>query len=58
MNCPINGESDHGRALSDVTRILESIEHGDCKAAVELLPMVYGELRKQAAARWLTRHPT
>jgi hypothetical protein len=28
--------------LSDVTRILESIEHGDPKAADELLPRVYG----------------
>jgi RNA polymerase sigma factor (TIGR02999 family) len=39
------------RWLSDVTRILESIEHGDPKAADELLPLVYGELRKLAAAK-------
>jgi RNA polymerase sigma factor (TIGR02999 family) len=37
--------------LSDVTRILESIEQGDPKAADELLPLVYGELRKLAASR-------
>jgi RNA polymerase sigma factor (TIGR02999 family) len=37
--------------LSDVTRILESIEHGDPKAADELLPLVYGELRKLAASK-------
>jgi RNA polymerase sigma factor (TIGR02999 family) len=37
--------------LSDVTRILESIEHGDPKAAAELLPLVYGELRKLAASK-------
>jgi len=32
-----------------VTRILESIQHGDPKAADELLPLVYAELRKLAA---------
>ena len=37
--------------MSDVTRILESIEHGDPKAADELLPLVYGELRKLAASK-------
>jgi len=37
--------SGNGHWLSDVTRILESIEHGDPKAADELLPLVYGELR-------------
>jgi RNA polymerase sigma factor (TIGR02999 family) len=35
--------------MSDVTRILQSIEHGDPKAAEELLPLVYEELRKLAA---------
>jgi RNA polymerase sigma factor (TIGR02999 family) len=37
------------RSLSDVTRILESIQHGDPKAADELLPLVYTALRKLAA---------
>jgi RNA polymerase sigma factor (TIGR02999 family) len=37
--------------LSDVTRILESVEHGDPKAADELLPLVYGELRKLAGSK-------
>jgi RNA polymerase sigma factor (TIGR02999 family) len=37
--------------LSDVTRIVESIEHGDPKAADELLPLLYGELRRLAAAK-------
>jgi RNA polymerase sigma factor (TIGR02999 family) len=37
--------------LSDVTRILESIEHGDRRVADELLPLVYEELRKLAAAK-------
>ena len=35
--------------MSDVTRILEAIERGESKAAEELLPLVYGELRKLAA---------
>jgi len=37
--------------LSDVTQILERVEHGDGKAAEELLPLVYEELRKLAAYR-------
>jgi RNA polymerase sigma factor (TIGR02999 family) len=43
--------------LSDVTRILESIEHGDPKAADELLPLVYGELRKLAASKMANEAP-
>jgi RNA polymerase sigma factor (TIGR02999 family) len=35
--------------LSDVTRILQAIQHGDSKAADELLPLVYEELRRLAA---------
>jgi len=40
----VAGQSGNRRSLNDVTRILESIEHGDPKAADELLPLVYGEL--------------
>jgi RNA polymerase sigma factor (TIGR02999 family) len=43
--------------LSDVTRILESIEHGNAKAADELLPLVYGELRKLAASKMAHESP-
>ena len=43
--------------MSDVTRILESIEHGDPKAADELLPLVYGELRKLAASKMAREAP-
>jgi RNA polymerase sigma factor (TIGR02999 family) len=39
------------RPVSEVTRILESIEGGDPTAADQLLPLVYDELRRQAAAR-------
>lgn len=35
--------------LSEVTQILERAQQGDSKAADELLPLVYGELRKLAA---------
>ena len=35
--------------MSEVTRILERVEQGDPKAAEELLPLVYDELRKLAA---------
>ena len=37
--------------MSDVTRILLAIDQGDRHAANELLPLVYEELRKLAAAR-------
>ncbi len=37
--------------MSDVTQILERVEKGDGKAAEELLPLVYEELRKLAAAK-------
>jgi RNA polymerase sigma factor (TIGR02999 family) len=43
--------------LSDVTRILESIEQGDPKAADKLLPLVYGELRKLAASKMAHEAP-
>ena len=43
--------------MSDVTRILESIEHGDPKAADRLLPLVYEELRKLAAYRMAQEQP-
>ena len=37
--------------MSDVTRILSQIEDGDGQAAEQLLPLVYDELRKLAAAK-------
>jgi RNA polymerase sigma factor (TIGR02999 family) len=37
--------------VSDVTRLLESIERGESRAAAELLPLVYEELRVLAAQR-------
>ena len=43
--------------MNDVTRILNSIEQGDPKAAGELLPLVYKELRKLATARMAQEAP-
>jgi RNA polymerase sigma factor (TIGR02999 family) len=43
--------------MSDVTLILSKIESGDSKAAEELLPLVYDELRKLAAARMASERP-
>jgi hypothetical protein len=37
--------------VKDVTRILGAIERGEPKAADELLPLVYEELRKLAAQK-------
>jgi hypothetical protein len=37
--------------MTDVTQILSQIEFGDPSAAEKLLPLVYEELRKLAAAR-------
>jgi len=35
--------------MSDVTQILEAVQRGEAKAADELLPLVYEELRRMAA---------
>jgi hypothetical protein len=37
--------------MADVTRLLDAAAAGDPHAAAELLPLVYDELRKLAAAR-------
>ena len=37
--------------VSDVTRVSEPVQRGDAKAADELLPLVYEELRKLAASK-------
>lgn len=43
--------------MTDVTRILSEIEQGDPSAAEELLPLVYNELRKLAAAKLANEKP-
>jgi len=44
-------------AMSDVTRILQSMEQGDPQAAEQLLPLVYEELRRLAAAKMAHEPP-
>lgn len=44
-------------SMSDVTRILNAIEGGDAKAADELLPLVYEELRLLAARKMAQERP-
>jgi RNA polymerase sigma factor (TIGR02999 family) len=46
-----------GAMNNDVTRILNAIEQGDPNAAGELLPLVYGELRRLAARKMSRESP-
>jgi len=43
--------------MTDVTRILNAIEQGDARAADELLPLVYEELRLLAAQKLSQERP-
>jgi RNA polymerase sigma factor (TIGR02999 family) len=43
--------------MSAVTRLLEAAQRGDPSAAAELLPLVYTDLRKLAAARLAREQP-
>ena len=43
--------------MSEVTRILSAIERGDSRAAEQLLPLVYDELRKLAAMKLAQERP-
>jgi RNA polymerase sigma factor (TIGR02999 family) len=43
--------------MSDVTQLLEAASRGDRQAAAELLPLVYTELRKLAAAKLADEKP-
>jgi RNA polymerase sigma factor (TIGR02999 family) len=43
--------------MNDVTRILSDLAQGDAHAAEQLLPLVYDELRKLAAARMAEEAP-
>jgi len=44
-------------AMTQITAILDRVEQGDSNAAEELLPLVYEELRKLAAARMANEAP-
>ena len=43
--------------MSEVTRILDRVQQGDAKAAADLLPLVYQELRRLAAHRMANEAP-
>ena len=43
--------------MSDVTQILGAIQQGDPKAADELLPLVYQELRRLASFKMANESP-
>jgi RNA polymerase sigma factor (TIGR02999 family) len=43
--------------VSNVTQILDAIEHGDAQASEQLLPLVYDELRRLAAQRLANEPP-
>ncbi len=43
--------------MSDVTRLLAAIQHGDARAGEELLPLVYAELRQLARAKMSREQP-
>ena len=43
--------------MTDVTQILHQIEQGDAAASERLLPLVYDELRKLAAAKLANENP-
>src|SRR5512137_3218108 len=47
----------HGMDSADITQILEAARQGDPKAATQLLPLVYTELRKLAAAKMAREAP-
>ena len=49
--------TDYNAAMSDVTRILVAVQSGDEKASDKLLPLVYQELRRLAAAKLSKEKP-
>ena len=54
---PLGAWSDPASESHDVTHILSRIEQGDPSAAEQLLPLVYEELRKLAAAKMAQEKP-
>jgi RNA polymerase sigma factor (TIGR02999 family) len=50
------GKSEAG-AIGEATRVLERAQRGDPHAAAELLPLVYDELRRLAAAKMARERP-
>ncbi len=51
------GRPSEAVSMNDVNRILSALEHGDSRGAEQLLPLVYDELRKLAAAKMARERP-
>ena len=51
------GRKDNPLHMSDVTQLLDAAAAGDAQAAAAILPLVYDELRKLAAARMAAESP-
>src|SRR6516164_4984053 len=51
------GRPSEAVSMNDVTRILSAVAHGDARAAEQLLPLVYDELRRLAAQRLAREKP-
>lgn len=43
--------------MSEITQLLHAVERGDAHASEELLPLVYQDLRRQAAAQMARERP-
>src|SRR6187549_3397747 len=43
--------------MSDISHLLEAIQHGNARAGEELLPLVYAELRQLARAKMAREQP-
>ena len=56
---PMTGDLEDCRlnVMSDVTRLIEAANNGDRQAASELLPLLYDELRRLAAAKMAAELP-
>lgn len=54
---PNDAPKSEAKADGDVTRVLERAQQGDPSAAAELLPLVYGELRRLAAHKMAQEAP-
>ena len=52
-----SGRPSAAGSMDDVTRILTAVEQGDTGAPQQLLPLVYDELRRLAAARMASEAP-
>src|SRR5437667_4680212 len=52
-----SGTTVYNSGVSEITRILEAAQRGEPSAANELLPLVYGELRRLAAHKMAAEAP-